>query len=249
MPDGGARRPCRGLRRLRRDARRLQLLPQPALPEVSGASPSRVACRAPGRAAAGSLFPRRVHAAGADRRDRLPEQGRRLRDPVQGRGRGDDDARRQSALARRRDRRHRRAAHLGAGADPSSPRPLRRAGRRPFARWHALDRRAGRASFSPSNRCRACSAGSSSNAASRLRRRRLGFFGDLALLAEPAAFARRIAAMRRVEWVVYAKPPFGGPAQVLAYLGRYTHRVAIANSRLRQHSTTIMSPSLEGLSP
>jgi hypothetical protein len=35
-----------------------------------------------------------------------------------------------------------------------------------------------------------------------------------------------------VEWVVYAKPPFGGPAQVLAYLGRYTHRVAIANSRL-----------------
>jgi hypothetical protein len=38
--------------------------------------------------------------------------------------------------------------------------------------------------------------------------------------------------MRRVEWVVYAKPPFGGPAQVLAYLGRYTHRVAITNSRL-----------------
>jgi hypothetical protein len=38
--------------------------------------------------------------------------------------------------------------------------------------------------------------------------------------------------MRRVEWVVYAKPPFGGPDQVLAYLGRYTHRVAIANSRL-----------------
>ena len=40
------------------------------------------------------------------------------------------------------------------------------------------------------------------------------------------------ATLRRVEWVVYAKPPFGGPAQVLAYLGRYTHRVAIANSRL-----------------
>lgn len=38
--------------------------------------------------------------------------------------------------------------------------------------------------------------------------------------------------LRRIEWVVYAKPPFGGPAQVLAYLGRYTHRVAIANSRL-----------------
>lgn len=60
----------------------------------------------------------------------------------------------------------------------------------------------------------------------------LGFFGDLAELASPVTFARRLSDLRRVEWVVYAKPPFGGPAQVLAYLGRYTHRVAIANSRL-----------------
>jgi hypothetical protein len=62
--------------------------------------------------------------------------------------------------------------------------------------------------------------------------RHLGFFGDLAGLAEPAAFARRLRDLRRVEWVVYAKPPFGGPAQVLAYLGRYTRRVAISNARL-----------------
>jgi hypothetical protein len=61
----------------------------------------------------------------------------------------------------------------------------------------------------------------------------LGFFGDLAPLADPAAFAGRIEAMRRIDWVVYAKKPFGGPAQVLAYLGRYTHRVAIANSRIK----------------
>src|ERR1700687_364851 len=60
----------------------------------------------------------------------------------------------------------------------------------------------------------------------------LGFFGDLAHLAEPTAFATHLTAMRHVDWVVYAKKPFGGPAQVLAYLGRYTHRVAIANSRL-----------------
>jgi hypothetical protein len=60
----------------------------------------------------------------------------------------------------------------------------------------------------------------------------LGFFGDLAALADPDAFACRLRELRQVEWVVYAKPPFGGPAQVLAYLGRYTHRVAIANSRL-----------------
>ena len=60
----------------------------------------------------------------------------------------------------------------------------------------------------------------------------LRFFGDLARLAEPRAFAAHCASLRRIDWVVYAKPPFGGPEQVLAYLGRYTHRVAIANSRL-----------------
>jgi hypothetical protein len=61
---------------------------------------------------------------------------------------------------------------------------------------------------------------------------KLRFFNSLANLAAPQAFARRLAELRRLDWVVYAKPPFGGPAQVLAYLGRYTHRVAIANSRL-----------------
>jgi hypothetical protein len=61
---------------------------------------------------------------------------------------------------------------------------------------------------------------------------RLQFFADQAALAEPAAFKTRIAALRKLEWVVYAKPPFGGPDAVLAYLSRYTHRIAIANSRL-----------------
>jgi hypothetical protein len=61
---------------------------------------------------------------------------------------------------------------------------------------------------------------------------KLGFFGALAGLADRAVFARLMAALRRREWVVYAKRPFAGPAAVLAYLGRYTHRVAIANSRL-----------------
>ncbi len=60
----------------------------------------------------------------------------------------------------------------------------------------------------------------------------LGFFGELAALADPAVFRRRLAELRKVEWITYAKPPFGGPAQVLAYLGRYTHRVAISNARL-----------------
>ena len=51
-------------------------------------------------------------------------------------------------------------------------------------------------------------------------------------LAEPDAFAAYLAPLRKAEWVVYAKPPFGGPEAVLAYLSRYTHRVAISNSRL-----------------
>jgi hypothetical protein len=61
---------------------------------------------------------------------------------------------------------------------------------------------------------------------------RLGFFGELAGLAKPAVFAAHLQPLRRIEWIVYAKRPFGGPQQVLDYLGRYTHRVAIANSRL-----------------
>jgi len=61
---------------------------------------------------------------------------------------------------------------------------------------------------------------------------RLAFFGPHAHLAERRAFAAYLAPLRRITWYVYAKPPFGGPKAVLAYLARYTHRVAIANSRL-----------------
>jgi len=60
----------------------------------------------------------------------------------------------------------------------------------------------------------------------------LRFFNDLATGAEPPVFAQRLRLLRQADWVVYAKPPFGGPQQVLAYLARYTHRAAIANSRL-----------------
>ncbi len=60
----------------------------------------------------------------------------------------------------------------------------------------------------------------------------LDFFGDLAGLLAAKAFATWLAPFRKAEWVVYAKPPFGGPEAVLAYLSRYTHRVAISNARL-----------------
>jgi len=60
----------------------------------------------------------------------------------------------------------------------------------------------------------------------------LSFFGHYAHLGDAPAFAAYLAPMRKAEWVVYSKRPFGGPEAVLAYLSRYTHRVAIANSRL-----------------
>jgi hypothetical protein len=61
---------------------------------------------------------------------------------------------------------------------------------------------------------------------------RLRFFGDRARLAERKAFAAFLAPLRNSEWVVYSKRPFGGPKAVLDYLARYTHRVAVSNSRL-----------------
>ena len=60
----------------------------------------------------------------------------------------------------------------------------------------------------------------------------LHFFGDLDPLRDPGAFDRFLAPLQHKDWVVYAKPPFGGPAHVLEYLDRYTHRVAISNHRL-----------------
>ena len=61
---------------------------------------------------------------------------------------------------------------------------------------------------------------------------KLSFHGSCAFLTKPTAFNRLLKSVRAREWWVYAKPPFGGPAQVLAYLGHYTHRVAISNHRL-----------------
>jgi hypothetical protein len=70
---------------------------------------------------------------------------------------------------------------------------------------------------------------------------RLQFFGKHQALADPRAFADWLAPLRQGEWVVYAKRPFAGPEAVLAYLSRYTHRVAISNQRLialDKHSVT-----------
>ena len=61
---------------------------------------------------------------------------------------------------------------------------------------------------------------------------KLNFHGDLTCLAQPKIFAAWLRPLFRKDWVVYSKPPFGGPEHVLHYLGRYTHRVAISNHRL-----------------
>jgi hypothetical protein len=61
---------------------------------------------------------------------------------------------------------------------------------------------------------------------------KLAFFGSLAPLADRRTFQRHLSPLRHKRWVVYAKPPFSGPEAVLAYLSRYTHRVAISNRRL-----------------
>ncbi len=71
---------------------------------------------------------------------------------------------------------------------------------------------------------------------------RLKFFSHHAPLADAQAFAAYLAPLRKVEWVVYSKRPFGGPQAVLAYLARYTHRVAISNSRLVSADETGVTP-------
>jgi hypothetical protein len=60
----------------------------------------------------------------------------------------------------------------------------------------------------------------------------LQFFGELSPLIDHSTFQAYLAPLREAEWVVYSKPPFGGPRQAIEYLGRYTHRVAISNQRL-----------------
>ena len=66
------------------------------------------------------------------------------------------------------------------------------------------------------------------------KRDKLQFHGSLSCIATPTAFYDFIEQLFVHDWVVYAKPPFGGPDQVLSYLARYTHRVAISNYRLLQ---------------
>ena len=128
---------------------------------------------------------------------------------------------------------HRRAPHLGLGDDPSSARAHDRAGRRarrPMApAWVACKP----GFFLPVRvlsklfRRLMLEKLAAAHAAGKLQ-----FFGEHAHLADADAFAAFLAPLRTTRWFVYSKRPFAGPQAVLAYLARYTHRVAIANRRL-----------------
>ena len=138
LPHGGARRTCRALREVRAQPDLVQLLPQPALPEVPGRGGKGLAGGPRGRSAAGAVLPCCVHIAWADRRYRLPEQDRHLRPAVQGLGRDPDHDRGRPKAPRRPHWHHLGAAQLGLGHDPSSARAHDRAGRRHLARRRAL---------------------------------------------------------------------------------------------------------------
>ena len=141
--------------------------------------------------------------------------------------------RRRPAPSRRGDRLPEHPPHVGPDARPASPRALRRAGRRPVAGSPALGapevRRLLLTREGPQSRV---SRQIRRGAAPRVRPRRTRSRGATASLRDPAQWHAFVDALFQTDWVVYAKPAFGGAAAVLRYLGRYTHRVAISNHRL-----------------
>src|SRR5437588_1134663 len=200
--------------------------------EGGGSGSTRVVGRARGRAIAGAVLPRRVLAAGQNRRHRLPEQGRDLRHPVQGLGRDHDYHRGRSQAPRRPHRCALCPPYLGLGAQSPSACPYDRSGRRislDGARWVAC-----RPDFllyvgvlSRLFRRLVLEKLTAAHSAGELQ-----FFSRHAALANTRAFAAYLAPLRNSKWVVYCKRSFAGPEQVLRYLARYTHRVAISNRRL-----------------
>src|SRR5712664_3336573 len=164
--------------------------------------PGRGTRRVAGRIVAGAIFPRRLHIAGAGRRNRLPKQGGGLRHPVQVGGRGAEHNRCRSTPSRRRDRLHHRTPHLGPEPAAPSARPLPRSRRRLVDGRNTLDILSTR--LLPAVRV-----------LSSLFRRlfleklqeafaagKLAFFGSLARFADTPVFSRYLAKLRRVEWVV-----------------------------------------------
>src|SRR5246127_5992508 len=212
--------------------RRLQFLPQPALSQVPRQSGTGVDGGTQSRAIGGALLPRCVHAAAEDRCHRLPEQGRHLRPPVQGERRDAADDRRGSQAPRCEDRLHLGAAHMGQCDDTSPACANDRAGWRDSARRIELDQQLRRLSAARSRAVAAVRGKMLALLKAAHAEGRLQFFGRSAELSDKAAFNPFLQPLYHTRWHVYAKRPFEGPQQALAYLARYTHRVAISNNRL-----------------
>ena len=100
------------------------------------------------------------------------------------------------------------------------------------ARYSRVRTCSGSAGAHSDSRSRACRPRSRTAGGSASSRGRIRFAGRLQLLADARRFAEHLRPVRQTDWVVYAKRPFAGPEQVLDYLGRYTHRIAISNQRL-----------------
>src|SRR6266852_2722713 len=198
-----------------------------------------MARRARGRSAAGTVLSCGVHAAGRRRGHRLSEQGRDLRHPVHDLSR-DHDYHRGRSQAPRCPRRH----HLGARVGITSV--LHTWGSALTHHPHVHMIVPGGGISIDGTRWVPCRPDFilPVKVLSRLfrglflaklvaahRAGRLKFFGVHARLDNIRAFKAYLAPLRKIDWVVYAKRPFDGPRAVLAYLSRYTHRVAISNRR------------------
>ena len=219
-------------------------------PKCQATAAARVDGGPRGGTAARRVLPRRLHPPGGARPDRLAEPAGGLRPAVPGR-------RRDLAADRRRSR------------STSGPRS---------ASWPSCTPGARTSSTTPTSTASSPAAGSSPDGSrwvacrpgfflpvrvlsrvfrgkflallrAAFDRGKLSFHGKLAALADPGEFQRRLAASARTEWVVYAKPPFGGPEQVLKYLARYTHRVAISNQPAGRPGGRRGHVPLEGLRP
>ena len=121
---------------------------------------------------------------------------------------------------------------MGFGADASPARACHFAGRWTIAGWHPLDHLPPRFFLPVKVLSRLFRRRFLKGLASLHKASKLAFFGDLARLSDPNTFAAHFVPLGKTDWGVYAKPPFCGPEAVLAYLSRYTHRVAISNHRM-----------------
>ena len=210
------------------DAPRLSLLPQPALPAVPDARQGSLARRAPARAVAGAVLPSGVHPAA--RSEWLDRAAIRARSTsccsARCRPRSPSSPPTRAGWAARRL--HAGAAYLEAGSGAACACPCA-GGRRGADGRRRVG--GGEARLSVSG------AGAVEGVPRQVRRRARRRRASAGKLRGAAALDDRpwrelLARLHAHDWVVYAKQPLGGPAQVLEYLGRYTHRVAISNERI-----------------